>query len=742
MTRSLTSDPMSLDPTIIEASPEEVPAALRSVRNESPSARSNPPAPTPRAHWQAGQREAWRGGLPAPAWDEAAATLGFSDAAKRFVLEGEGDAAVAAAGIERPRGPRIEVWRSKPWLDLLLGYGPAASARLFGIGGGSWRATPEALRGFVAAHELDVAQIAGSFPPSLVDDLLSALSPVADVRIADLAARRLLEVGADVKRGEAALGWILANVDHAAWALVASALNEERGGGKAKAGRLGLHELAKRGHRAAVEGAARAYGVDPDALLVVRETKELPRFWQPDRIAGPVLVNGKRLPTDSLEAFVRLHASRDVRAAEQLTCLVSAFTRESLERFAMEIFGAAIWEPKSRTTELWPEVLGRYGGDTAVEALAGKLVNEWAENETLLKTSCTVLQRIGTPRAILELAQLADKRRAHEGINPAQDAAEAALTSMARDRGTTPRALVGKALAAVGRGVTQTRTLSFGPRAFRVELDSGLALVLVDDKGAHIDQLPKPRKSDHETDVLLAKQQLQQFRAEVRFVGPVALALLEDDLVQGRQWRIETLEAWLGVDALFRHLARNLVWGLWSAAGELVSPALIQESKLRPTDDHGVGADRVGLLHPVEMTDSTLSRLREITARAGLQPPFAQLAREVFRPSPEELQAGVVTRIAGARLRLRRPLLRGWRQGPVDEESAHMYSIERRFDDGVTAELVHSGIDWGDAPPSSVTLEVLRFRGPAGLLALSEVPARCLSEAVRDASELASGGGR
>lgn len=732
---------MSVDATIVEASSEEVPAALRSVMNESAleGATSSPPAPAPCAHWLAGQREAWRAELPAPAWDEAAATLGLSDAAKRYVLEGVGDAAIAAAGIERPRGPRIGVWRSKPWLDLVLGYGPAAISRLFGIGGGSWRVTPEALRGFVAAHELEVARIARAFPPSLVDDLLSALSPIADVRIADLAARRLLEVGADVKLGKAALGWILANADHAAWALTASALSEE-GSGKAKAARLGLHELATRGHRAAVEEAARAFGVDPDALLVVRETRELPRFWHPDRIAGPVLVNGKRLPTDSLEAFVRLHASRDVRAAEQLTDLIPAFTRESLERFAMEIFGAAIWRPKSRTTELWPEVLGRYGGDAAVEALAGKLVSEWAADETLLKTSCTVLQRIGTPRAILELAQLADKRRTHEGMNPAQDAAEAALTNMARDRATTPRALVGKAVAAVGRGVTHARTLSFGPRAFRVELDSHLSLVLVDDDGAHIEQLPRPRNSDHEAAVVQAKQQLQQLRAEVRFVGPVALALLEDDLVQGRQWRIETLEAWLRVDEVFRHLARHLVWGLWNGAGELVSPALIEQDKLRPTDDRMSGADRVGLLHPVELTDGTLSRLRELAARAGVQPPFAQLAREVFRPSPEELRAGAVTRIAGARLRLRRPLLRGWRQGPVDEESAHMYSIERRFDDGVTAELVHSGINCGDAPPSSVKLEVLRFRGAAGLLALSEVPARCLSEAVRDASEIASGG--
>ncbi|MDQ3296633.1 MAG: DUF4132 domain-containing protein [Myxococcota bacterium] len=724
----------------MEASLEEVPAALRSVRDEAPPATANPPAPAPCAHWLPGQREAWHAELPAPAWDEAAATLGLSDAAKRYVLDGVGDAASAAAGIERPRGPRIGVWRSKPWLDLVLGYGPAAISRLFGIGGGSWRTTPEALRGFVAAHELEVARIVRAFPPSLVDDLLSALSPIADIRIAELAAHRLLQVGAGVKLGEAALGWLLANPEHAAWALTASALNEEGGGGKAKAARLGLHELATRGHRAAIEEAAREFGVDPELLLVVRETKELPRFWQPDRIAGPVLVNGKRLPTASLEAFVRLHASRDVRAAEQLTELVPAFTRESLERFAMEIFDAAIWRPKSRTTELWPEVLGRYGGDAAVEALAGKLVSEWAEDETLLKTSCTVLQEIGTPRAILELAQLADKRRAHEGMNPAQDAAEAALTTMARDRGTTPRALVGKAVAAVGRGVTRTRTLSFGPRAFRAELDSRLSLVLVDDEGAHIEQLPRPRKSDDEAAVLVAKQQLQQLRAEVRFVGPVALALLEDDLVQGRQWRIETLETWLRVDEVFRHLARHLVWGLWSGADELVSPALIETDKLRPIDDRGLGADRVGLLHPVELTDDTLSRLREIAARAGLQPPFAQLAREVFRPSPEELQAGAVTRIAGARLRLRRPLLRGWRQGPVDEGSAHMYSIERRFDGGVTAELVHSGIDCGDAPPSSVKLEVLRFRGAAGLLALSEVPARCLSEAVRDASEIASGG--
>lgn len=56
----------------------------------------------------------------------------------------------------------------------------------------------------------------------------------------------------------------------------------------------------------------------------ISETKGLPSFY---RISGPVLVNGKRL-----EAFVRLHASEDQRAAEYQIELVPAFTRESLER--------------------------------------------------------------------------------------------------------------------------------------------------------------------------------------------------------------------------------------------------------------------------------------------------------------------------------------------------------------------------------------------------------------------------
>ena len=726
---------MSSDSSVAVAAAEELPVALRPLQEEPARTSSSPPPPAPVAHWQPGERDAWRVLLPTAAWDEAAAVLGLSDAARGYVLEGIGDAAIAAAGIERPHGARIGTWRSKPWLDLLLGYGPAAISRLFGLGGGNWRATPEALRGFVATYELDVVGTVRAFPPSLVDDLLPALLPLADVRIAELAARRLLQLGATV--GEGALGWLLEHAEHAAWALTSSALADD--GGKAKAARLALHELAARGHRATVEAAARAFGVDPEALLVVRETKDLPSFWKPDRIASPILCNGKRLPAESLEMFVRLHASRDSRAAEQLDALLPAFTRESLEGFAMDVFGAAIWRPKSSTTELWPEVLGRYGGDAAVEVLAGKLRKEWDGDETLLETSCEVLRRIGTPRAIVGLAHLADKRRAHEGMNPAQDAAEEALASLARGRGATPRELVGDAIATLGRGVTQPRTLSFGPRSFRVELASDLSPMLFDEDGGRIEQLPRPRTSDDEAAVTLAKQELQQLRAKLTLVRPVALALLEDDLVDGRRWLRGQLEAWLRGDELFGHIARHLVWGMWSAAGERLSPAFVEDRVLRPLNAGGAAAERVGLLHPVELSDDVLSHLRQATIARGQQPPFAQLERQTFPPSPEELLSTSVERFTGARLRLRRPLLRGWRQGPIDDQTAHLYWIERRFECGVTAELVHSGIDCGDAPPSSVKVKSLRFRGATGLVALSQVPVRCVSEAIRDAQELASG---
>lgn len=727
---------MSADSAV--AALEELPASLRPRMAEPPRPTLNPASPPPVACWQPGQRESWRSLLPAASWEEVAGTLGLSEAARCYVTEGTGDPAVASAGIERPHGPRIGVWRSKPWLDLLLGLGPAAIARLFGLGGGNWRATPEALRGFVAAHEFEVARIARSFPPSLVDELLAALVPIADVRIADLAARRHSQIGAGPASGAAALGWLLANAEHAAWALAATALTD--GGGKAKAARLGLQELSARGHGAAVGAAARAFGVVPDALRVEPETAALPRFWNPARIAAPLLANGKQLPTEAVEVFVKLLASDDLAADEQLARLDPVLSRDSLERFGLDLFHAAIWRPKSRTTELWPKVLGRYGGDAVVEELAAKVTHEWEDDETMPKVSCEVLRRIGTPRAIAELARLAGRRRSQVGIDHVQDAAEASLASLALARAMHPRALVGDAIAPLGRGVSQPRTLSFGPRAFRVELDAQLSLALFDEEGARIAQLPRPRKSDDDEAVTRSKEQLQQLRDQLALVAPVVLAQLEDDLVHDRRWPRVQLEAWLAGDEVFRHVAKHLVWALWSDQGELLSPAFVEDGRLRPTTHDAARPDRVGLLHPADVSAEMLASLRETTAARGLQPPFAQVDREVYRPSPEETQAESVERFSGARLRLRRPLVRGWRQGPIDDDTAHIDWYQRRFECGVTAELLHSGIDCGDAPPSSLKLGGLRFRGTAGLLVLAEVPARCLSEAVRDAAELASGG--
>lgn len=655
-----------------------------------------PPAPEPVTRFATGQREEWQQRLPASAWAEVASALGLSEEVGRHVLHGEGDPAALAARCERPTGARIGVWRKRPWLDLLLGLGPAAVARFLGLGGEQVRTTPGALCGFVATFGLDAVEAVVRLPDALFDEALPALLPIGDARLAHRAARRWTQLGVDAERSAPAFAWLAAHPAHASWGLVAAALGDAPG--PARAARVALRGLAERGLRAAIDDAAAAFGVEP-ATLLTEEVVALqpPAFFRLHAVRRPSLRSGEVMPEPALQTLVSLllQAPADSAAFDEVK---AACTEDSLAAFAIDVFESFRARTTSKSTVLWPSALAAFGGDAGVLALVSAMRDRDGRFSApvLAAAACETLERIGSALALALLHALACEP--HSLLEPSalQDAAEAALDRIARAR----------ALA-------------------RSELEDAWVPHLGMDGGADAGSPDAGR-------ILATK----------RLLAAANLARYERALVERRRWSYEAFRARMAAHPSHQEAASQLVWGAWDEREVLVAVLVLAGGELRriqkPDEGSFTGSsERIGILHPLDLTARVHAVLSPLAQARKLQPAFAQLDRESFPLGAEEASSDTLVRFQGRTLSTRRLLPRGWRQATPTNE-ALLDRFERALPDGTRAVLTHSGIDMGDAPPRAVKLGSLAvWRGAAPVM-LGSVHPVTMSELIRDVEGLAS----
>jgi hypothetical protein len=180
--------------------------------------------------------------------------------------------------------------------------------------------------------------------------------------------------------------------------------------------------------------------------------------------------------------------------------------------------------------------------------------------------------------------------------------------------------------------------LDYGPRKFTAKARTDLSLVLMDDAGATIDELPRPRKSD---DAKLAKAAIDAWRtlrAEVDAVAKAARGRLETAMRTGRPWTRERFRAHVVGHPLMRMLAQGLVWGV-RRDRELVTFRVAEDGSLADADDRAFDLPDapITIVHACELTqkgrDAWTARFQEYE----VLPPIDQLRRVSFDVAPAKV---------------------------------------------------------------------------------------------------------
>lgn len=292
--------------------------------------------------------------------------------------------------------------------------------------------------------------------------------------------------------------------------------------------------------------------------------------------------------------------------------------------------------PEHAITGLLPAALGKAGEaqDNARAALRMLIENDHQP----------LLQEI----ALMQLNGIAQKLK----FKALQERAKEKIADIAESRELTVPELEDRLAPDLGLDDNGSLLLDFGPRQFTVSFDETLKPFVRDVSGSRLKDLPKPNKSDDESQANDAVNRYKLLKKDARTVAAQQVARLESAMCLRRRWSPENFQLFLVEHPLVRHLTRRLIWGVYSAENQLQACFRVAEDNSYSTADDDLftlqeGDISIGIPHVLEISPTDAVAFGQLFADYELLPPFRQLERNSYALTEAERNASELTRWAG-----------------------------------------------------------------------------------------------
>ncbi|ELV7075098.1 WGR and DUF4132 domain-containing protein [Escherichia coli] len=455
--------------------------------------------------------------------------------------------------------------------------------------------------------------------------------------------------------------WLLKYPEHAITGLLPAALGKT--GEAQDNARAALRMLTENGHQPLLQEIARRYNQPEvtdavNALLALdpldnHPTKipTLPTFYQPSLWTRPLLkANAQSLPDSAL-----LHLGEMLRFPQEealypgLLQVKDACTTDSLAEFAWDLFTA--WQTAGAPSkESWAfTALGVLGNDDTARKLT-PLIRAWpGESQHKRATvGLDILAAIGSDIALMQLNGIAQKLK----FKALQERAKEKIADIAENRELTVAELEDRLAPDLGLDDNGSLLLDFGPRQFTVSFDETLKPFVRDASGSRLKDLPKPNKSDDESQANDAVNRYKLLKKDARTIAAQQVARLESAMCLRRRWSPENFQLFLVEHPLVRHLTRRLIWGVYSAENQLQACFRVAEDNSYSTANDDLftlpeGDISIGIPHVLEISPTDAVAFGQLFADYELLPPFRQLDRNSYALTEAERNASELTRWAG-----------------------------------------------------------------------------------------------
>jgi hypothetical protein len=271
--------------------------------------------------------------------------------------------------------------------------------------------------------------------------------------------------------------------------------------------------------------------------------------------------------------------------------------------------------------------------------------------------------------------------------------------------------------------------LDFGARKFRVDFDEHFTAIVRDETGKVLTNLPRANKKDDPEKASAATERWSDLKTVLRDTLRNETARLEWAMLSERRWSRERFVNAIVAHPLLSRLAQRLLWASVDDAGALIPFRIAEDRSFADANDatHALpeGASIV-LPHPLLLSTEVSGRWSTIFADYAILPPFQQLSRETFGPTPEERESTSLVRFRGHEvLNKARFVVEGF--GWDDSDEYQELTFTKVLPDGTEA-FINLGGRYEELPTRPLHVTANKKLG--------ELEPISFSELVRDATRL------
>ncbi len=339
------------------------------------------------------------------------------------------------------------------------------------------------------------------------------------------------------------------------------------------------------------------------------------------------------------------------------------------------------------TKKRWVLFAAANHGDADMPGRLFEAVQEWSGKRVpialeAVRALCLSLR----PDALLMVEELSRKFK----INKIREAARKALESTASWLGLTKEGLMDRTVPDLGFHEKRERIFDYGDRKFIVDINAEFEARVFDESGKMLKSLPAPGKRDDEAKAGAAREEFKQLKKQIKTMVKSQKERLETALTSGRQWDIGSWKKLFLENPVMFRLATGLIWGFYEEGEPAAVFHFMEDGAYHmegtagePSTDEGAFRDKkafmegeafiekansieellskkgcslsegakVGLVHPLELSQASLKAWKEHLEAHGIVQPIEQLDRPVYRMTGEEAAEMDLKRFKGMIMR-------------------------------------------------------------------------------------------
>ncbi|WP_458122738.1 DUF4132 domain-containing protein [Paenibacillus sp. Z3-2] len=431
---------------------------------------------------------------------------------------------------------------------------------------------------------------------------------------------------------------------------------------------------------------------------------------------------------------------------ERLNELRDYVSEASLARFASELLQVWIQEG-APAKEKWVMYVSALYGDIQIVHILAPQIKEWTENSrgAIAADAVKVLAYLKDPSALMAI----DKIKRGVKNRQVKGAAEEALQLAADNMGLTAEQLEDRLVTTLGFDEKGTMQLSYGERSFLIKVNGDLQVVVLNEEtGKSVKSLPAPAQKDDAELAAQSKARFTQLKKDLKSMVSIQAQRLEESLSKQRLWSADEWKALFVQNVIMQKFAVGLIWGTYENGVLLSTFRYMEDGTFNTVDEDEVDlpSDRlVGLVHPLELDQSTLEGWATQLEDYEIKQPFEQLNREIHQPEDEDKTKNEYDRLPESDFSptaFPKALEKyGWIKGPA-QDGGWYHEFYKEYGD-LVAELQFSGtsITYYEGL-DDITLDSLHFFKPNNKqyyyygdnksIALGNVPGRVFSETIYD----------